>query len=437
VGAVPHWLLAGLGASLLGCGTVVPLGVAPDDDDDATTPEAEPLCDPALGFSPLQEAGFVELDRLAVSGERAACSGALHATAGSTGMTVAVTMSTWGGAGTASLTVRDLLGAPVATGSGLGQGDSVEVTLDRSGEWLVELFPDDLQEPVNDYAIEVSCLTGCEARFTRYPVVLVHGMAGTDSYLGGYPYWYDVMPGIEADGYLAMTPAVDALAPPETRAQQWSAILDTLQADGQGRRFNLLGHSQGGVDARYLATTLDEGARIASITTLATPHYGSALADVSNGVIEVTPLLSGLLEDAVSALTSAIGLGDAQLLFAAEAMTRPAMEAFNAATPDHPDVTYYSWSARSCGLVEFGCQADMGGETIAPYLVATYRALQLLDGDNDGIVPTASAMWGEHLGTIGADHFDEIGQLVGQTNGDYDHRGFFLNECFRLAEAGF
>jgi len=421
-----------------GCGTVAPMGVAPDDDDDAAddddSTEVAPLCPDGLTDAP--EGAFIEQGLLGASGTRSDCAVVTHATAGGDGSTLQVTLDGWTGTGGATLEVLDLLGAVVASESGLVAGDSLEVTLDRAGEWLLRLAPDAVEEPSNTYSLDVDCVAGCEARFTRYPVVLVHGMAGADAYLGGYPYWYQVLPDLQADGYLAFTPAVDALAPPPSRAQQWSAILDQLQADGMGRRFNLLGHSQGGIDSRYLASTMDQGARIASITTLATPHYGSGLADVANGVIETTPTLAGLVEDGVSLLTDAIGLGEAQLVFATEAMTRPAMVQFNLDNPDHADVRYFSWSARSCGFTELGCQAEMDAEVIAPYLVPTYRALQLIDGDNDGIVPTESAIWGEHLGTIGADHFDEVGQLAGQTDGNWDHRAFFLGECFRLAEAG-
>ena len=419
---------------LLGC-SVSPLGELPNEDaDESALPEDE--CDALLGYIEGLEGDYVEQDRLAVSGTRTWCEYALHSTAGSAGSTLEVALTTWTASSAAWVTVLDLIGNVVAHADDLAIGDTVSFSLDRSGEYFIRVGAMDLQEPPNDYGVGVSCVDGCEGRYTRYPVVLIHGMAGADAYLGAYPYWYQVLPDLQDDGYLAFTPAVDAVAPPPSRAQQWSAILDQLEADGMGRRFNLIAHSQGGIDARYMATTLAEGDRIASITTVATPHYGTGLADVANGVIETTPIIASLVEEGVSALTNAIGLGEAQLLFATEAVTRPAMEQFNDETPDHPSVRYFSWSARSCGFTEFGCQGESGGEVVAPYLVPTYRALQLLDGPNDGIVPTASGIWGEHLGTIGADHFDEVGQLAGQTDGNFDHRAFYLGACFRLYDEG-
>lgn len=420
---------------LVACEDVSPpdLSLAPDDDDDSTE-DAALLCPDGLTAAP-EEGAYVAQDALPVTAQRADCTSPVHPTAGAAGSTLRVELSSWGGAGTVTLRVSDLLGNQVASAGGLSANEGLDVPLDRSGEWLVTVSPDDPQEPGADYGLRASCVDGCNGRYTRYPIVLVHGMAGTDSYLGGYDYWWQVLPDLTADGYLAFTPAVDALAPPPSRAEQWSAILDQLILDGQGRRFNLIAHSQGGIDSRYLATVLGRGDVIASITTVATPHYGSGLADVAHGVIQVAPGTAELVEDGLSALSDALGLGPSQLLLATEAMTRPAMDAFNAAVPDHPDVRYFSWAGRTCGFVEFGCQDAMDGETVAPYLIATYRALQLLDGDNDGIVPTESSRWGEDLGTLGADHFDEIGQLVGLTDGGFDHRGFYLAEAFRLRQA--
>ena len=113
------------------------------------------------------------------------------------------------------------------------------------------------------------------------------------------------------------------------------------------------------------------------------------------------------------------------------------MEVFNRENPDDARVRYWSWSARSCGLVQFGCQRSSAGETVDLLLTATHTLL-LRFGENDGIVPTSSMPWGEHLGLVFADHFDEVGQIAdGSPSRDpFDHRAFYLNEARRLRSAG-
>ena len=53
-------------------------------------------------------------------------------------------------------------------------------------------------------------------------------------------------------------------------------------------KFNIIAHSQGGLDARYLATVLGESHRIASITTISTPHHGTVVSDAYTGIVEVS-----------------------------------------------------------------------------------------------------------------------------------------------------
>jgi triacylglycerol esterase/lipase EstA (alpha/beta hydrolase family) len=57
-------------------------------------------------------------------------------------------------------------------------------------------------------------------------------------------------------------------------------------------------------------------------------------------------------------------------------------------------------------------------------------------GDNDGMVPTKSAHWGDFRGEIPADHFDEVGQLFGITSPNFDHRDFYLGRARDLASEG-
>ena len=402
----------------------------PEPVGDVDEDDLEPCASLELGA----EGAFIPQGG-AVLAVRPRCFSGLHATAGAGGSTIELSLRGWPGEAPASLRVVDLIGAPLAEGT-LFEGGTMDVVLPRTAEVWLELWPQDPDAPTHDYELAVRCLTGCDREFSRYPIVLMHGMAGAESYFDAWTYFYEVRPLLEQVGYAVFTPAVDGLAPSSLRSEQWTEHLDALQAEGWGRRFHLLGHSQGGVDARYMATVLGGFDRIASITTVATPHGGSELADAASGLLDLAPDAAELLEEAVSELTQLIGLGEAELLAATDGMTTSAMDEFNEDVPDHPDVRYFSWSARSCGVVEMGCREEMNGEIVAAYLIPSYRLLQLLAGDNDGIVPTDSAVWGEHLGTLGADHFDEVGQLAGETSDGFNHRAFYLGEARRLKDLG-
>jgi len=111
------------------------------------------------------------------------------------------------------------------------------------------------------------------------------------------------------------------------------------------------------------------------------------------------------------------------------------MDTFNRAHPDDERVRYFSWSFRSCRTLQFGCRGDSDGETVDAFLVASHLLLSRF-GDNDGVVPTDSMPWGEHLGLRFADHFDEVGQIADrERDGDpFAHRAFYRDEAYRLAD---
>src|SRR2546426_684067 len=105
-------------------------------------------------------------------------------------------------------------------------------------------------------------------------------------------------------------------------------------------RVHIIGHSAGGIDARLLASPagLNQGHRIASITTVGSPHHGALIANIlANPTAEFAFLLPGLQP-------FALGIRD---------FTTASMAQFNRDVIDHPQVAYQSFGGTT-GLLTRG-----------------------------------------------------------------------------------
>ncbi|CAG8509973.1 14620_t:CDS:10 [Ambispora leptoticha] len=117
----------------------------------------------------------------------------------------------------------------------------------------------------------------------RLPIVLCHGLFGFDK-LGptSLPqlqihYWGGVQEALQKIGAQVVVTKVPRTGGIRTRAQELHRILETNLA---GTDVNLLAHSMGGLDCRYLIAHLPtEKCTVRSLTTVATPHRGSPFMD--------------------------------------------------------------------------------------------------------------------------------------------------------------
>ena len=53
----------------------------------------------------------------------------------------------------------------------------------------------------------------------------------------------------------------------------------SILAETGSEKVNIIAHSKGGLDARYMISCLGMGAQVASLTTVSTPHRGSQVID--------------------------------------------------------------------------------------------------------------------------------------------------------------
>src|SRR5512147_2704029 len=130
------------------------------------------------------------------------------------------------------------------------------------------------------------CLFNCSYTKTKYPIVLEHGLGGFDELFGVYEYWFGIPNALRDGGATVFVTEVSQLNSTEARGEQLIDQIEQIVAVTGKPKVNLIGHSHGGLDVRYVAAVRPD--LVASVTSVGSPHKGAALADylranVSNG----------------------------------------------------------------------------------------------------------------------------------------------------------
>lgn len=126
---------------------------------------------------------------------------------------------------------------------------------------------------------------------TQYPVLLLHGVALGDSFLG-FNYFGRIPNHLRTYGADVEFGEMDAWSDSQDNAAQIKAKINWMLTHYGVSKVNILAHSKGGIDTR--AMIMDDptmASKIASFTTLATPHRGSVLADIGMGILTGSGLL--------------------------------------------------------------------------------------------------------------------------------------------------
>ncbi len=118
---------------------------------------------------------------------------------------------------------------------------------------------------------------------TKNPIVLVPGIFAFDT-IATIDYWYKIPEALQSQGAKVYVPKINAFDSSAKRGEALIAQLDNIKAGSGGsiKKFNLIGHSQGGMTTRYVMNARPD--LVASATTLHSPHKGSPVADVVTGV---------------------------------------------------------------------------------------------------------------------------------------------------------
>lgn len=111
---------------------------------------------------------------------------------------------------------------------------------------------------------------------TKHPIVLLHGFLGSEHLLGS-DYFYGIPDALRQEGAIVYAPTRSAVNSTEVRGEQTIAYLENLRQQYGYTKFNLIGHSHGGIDARYVMAKHPDW--VASVTTIGAPNDGSFPSD--------------------------------------------------------------------------------------------------------------------------------------------------------------
>lgn len=252
---------------------------------------------------------------------------------------------------------------------------------------------------------------------------MCHGLLGIDAVkspmsmiMPDWSYWGGIKEALIAREIPVYSGSVLPAGSIKTRAEMLRKLIKKQNLT----TVNLIGHSMGGLDARYLASKLTgPDLVVKSITTISTPHRGSPIADLLIDSVFSKHQLELLFNTlAVFGINDSTGFEQLTTKF----MT----EKFNNDIRDDPDVTYLSFGAR-----------------FVPKWYSLFKFsrdyIQRHDGDNDGMVSVNSSQWGEYIGTLDkCDHLDVINMLRQKSpNSTFDPIAFYLSIVNNLAERGF
>ncbi len=250
-----------------------------------------------------------------------------------------------------------------------------------------------------------------------YPIVLAHGIARFDFLTEAFlknpnlrewdrkfgqdrlHYFKGIAPFLRSRGFETFPTGVRFAADVKERARDLRReLLRILEISGH-RKVHIIGHSMGGLDGRLMIVQEGMADKVASLTSIGTPHLGTTFADWG---------LAHGGHDIVERVSQAVDItGFKNLTLAAMAVFNE--QARNAEAAN--GVVYQTYAAAQAYKLIFGP------------LQGSWKIINEREGDNDGLVSIQSQRWVEELVSddgvakkirqrdfpVPADHLNQVG----------------------------
>ncbi len=231
---------------------------------------------------------------------------------------------------------------------------------------------------------------------TLYPLLLVHGMGFRD---GRISYWGRIPDILHRNGAEIYFGAQEANASVQRNAMLLAVKIKKILAESGAEKLNIIAHSKGGIEIRYVISVLGLESSIASLTTISTPHNGSAAMDKLMKLPDILIRLAAKITDFFKKL-GGDKRPDTYCCF--HQLTTGYMKQFNQLVPDSSSVLY-----QSCAFLMKNAFSDL-------LMCIPYIGVRLLNGRSDGFLTPGEVRHGQFLGVFtgtgkrGLSHLDEV-----------------------------
>lgn len=242
----------------------------------------------------------------------------------------------------------------------------------------------------------------------RRPVILAHGIApfdalwrpvlrpGVRKHLSPhdkFDYFAGIASYLQAHGYSVYSPRVPWASTASERAAALKARVGEIRARTGADKVHIIAHSMGGLDARHMIVDFDMADRVATLTTVGTPHHGTSFANV--GLAKMDWLIGAAQACGFDLAGFRNFSTEAAAVFNDRALDAEAQNPVHYAT--------------------YAAHQDYA-QVLTP-LKLSWRIIAKREGPNDGLVAVTSAAWTDRLKDkvvrqetfpVPADHLNEL-----------------------------
>ncbi|GHV52109.1 hypothetical protein AGMMS49579_08860 [Spirochaetia bacterium] len=264
--------------------------------------------------------------------------------------------------------------------------------------------------------------SGIENFQLKYPVILVHGLVGHNKEEDA-DNWGRIPEVLRRQGVDLYFGNTEGMGTYESNAAILKNRIEEVLLKTNKEKVNIISHSKGGLDSRYLIWRYDFGDKVASVTMISTPHHGWEFADFLYKESIAHP---GLGKSTLKRYSRLYGKKEQDVYDVIYQLTTESMRGFNVIVQPDEKVfyqTYYSTMKNAFDDFKYSY---------------AFSYIKNISGKNDGLVSEKSVQWGTDCFEIeGGISHNEIVDVKKRKISGVDIPLIYINIVKKLSEKGF